>query len=465
MRVPGWAIRALVGLWVSVLAGAGVALGALDRSEAGSNVPFGIALTTGEIKRTPSNEKRIAQYESERAAAVRKLLDDRADAILHRKKDLFLAGIDATNAAFLKRQRRLFGALAEVPLSSWRYEIDHKHAYRPSNIKWEHYAGDVYLPSLTLKYAIRGFDVAPVARPIVYTIVQRGGQWLLAEDKDLESGDFVIGATAVHDPWDVSDITVVAGERSLVLGEPKDRKRLVEIASMTDAAIEDVSRVLPTGWSRKAVVYAPRDEKLLEYLLNTQEFDIAAVAIRQFPEVYGQFSSVDDDDVRTVGSRVIIHPDIGDEPMEYVSLVLRHEITHVATFPFMKWGTPQWVVEGFAEYVAYRGFLPSRGMLPEIAQLARTNALVPLPPFDLDFTRGAEKAVHDRAYTMSWLACAYVSSEFGEARLLALVRELSKLDDPTKGLSSFDPSLRKAVGITEKQFTRGWHSFLRQRLG
>ena len=59
----------------------------------------------------------------ERAAAVRDLLRQRARAVVERDRAAFLATVDPSADALLRRQAATFDALAAVPLSTWDYEL------------------------------------------------------------------------------------------------------------------------------------------------------------------------------------------------------------------------------------------------------------------------------------------------------------------------------------------------------
>src|SRR5205814_1347641 len=100
-------------------------------------------------------------------------------------------------------------------------------------------------------------------------------------------------------------------------------------------------------------------------------------------------------------------------------VVLRHEMTHVATNAPATPGVPLWLEEGFAEYVGYRGSgLALDDELQELVRAERSGAA----PRHLATQKTFEGDDVDLAYEGSDLACRVVADRYGEKALVRLYR-------------------------------------------
>lgn len=168
--------------------------------------------------------------------------------------------------------------------------------------------------------------------------------------------------------------------------------------------------------------------------------------------------------------------------------VLTHELVHVATADLTTARTPAWLVEGFAEAVAWRDVrsLPDRVVAEELAREVRAHRLPTSLPTERDFTTRPAQA-----YQESWLAVDLLLRRIGAARLLQLYRDagrmpsaralhasgvlasLQRVPEPRFGLPS-GPA-RSAVGrpthagVTPAEqvaaLVRAWRGELVRRLG
>ena len=172
-----------------------------------------------------------AESPTGRDAAVRAVLDRRAQAVLNRDREAFLADIDQGDPDFVAQQEQLFDNLAQVDLASWRYELVGDDYNRPDLAKT--YDRPYYLPAVLLHYAIKGFDRAPVARPQVLTFLRTGKRWLIASDSD---ADPQLPETGHADPWDRRPIVVGRGRSVLVLADGADKARLDRLVRVSDQA-------------------------------------------------------------------------------------------------------------------------------------------------------------------------------------------------------------------------------------
>ena len=62
--------------------------------------------------------------------------------------------------------------------------------------------------------------------------------------------------------WDAGPVTVVRGERSLVLGHPASLLVMQRTAEEVDAAVGRVSALVGTAWAQRVAVLVPADQEV-----------------------------------------------------------------------------------------------------------------------------------------------------------------------------------------------------------
>ncbi|MFG1999868.1 hypothetical protein ACGFNU_12045 [Spirillospora sp. NPDC048911] len=361
--------------------------------------------------------------------AVETVLANRATAVREHDRARFLATIVSAPVAYQAAQAKVFDNLSKLPLESWqeRYE-----AIEP--------AGMSGAPAVrvSLRYKLRGFDRGAVARTRYLSFASRAGTWVIVGDA---AGR---GLRDDVDIWDGGPLTVRRGHSGLVIG---DAPGLDGIARRLDAAVPVVTGVVGSDWPRRAVALVPADPALAAALVGDAQNlkEIAALATVA-PSADGGRGE----------DRVIISPgtfgrlnDLGQ------SVVLTHELTHVATGGAQDGRTPLWLIEGFADYVGYSDTKVSvrsaaRELRREITA-GRTPAALP--------GRAAFEGTSPRlsqAYQEAWLACRMIAGRYGEAELVRLYR--------AAGRRSESAALREVLGVTPARFTAMWREYLREEL-
>jgi hypothetical protein len=140
--------------------------------------------------------------------------------------------------------------------------------------------------------------------------------------------------------------------------------------------------------------------------------------------------------------------------------VLRHELTHVAARAVTSDGSPLWILEGYADYVGYRGIEATFGALaPTLSAAVTENGPPTSLPADADFGAGGDTA--RRAYESSWSLAAFVASEYGEERLDSLYRELAKGKATADQL---DGRIYDALGIGADELVQAWGVWVEKQL-
>ena len=367
----------------------------------------------------------------ERGQAVRVLLDERARAILAHDRQAFLATVDPQDATLRRQQLAFFEGTKDLPLSVWRYDLaDSRFA-----------SGQTWVPGLTLRFALAGFDAEPVAREHALRFVRRDTRWYVGAHTQ---------APRVRQLWDGGPVTVHRARSCLVLAHPAGAQLAKDVLAACERAVPRVTGVWGTGWSQRVVVQIPDSAAELSSLVPIAG-DLRQIAAIATSELQAGSGAVP----RSFADRVQINP----ETFSTLSaagreVVLRHEITHVASRSVTGPDTPEWLVEGLADYVGYLGSgIPDAVSAQELRADVRDGRLPAGLPLDADFT--GTRGDLPQVYEQSWLAVSLVAKRFGLPALLQLYR--------AAGEQGLDPALRAALGIDTAELTAAWRDDLRRR--
>ncbi len=235
--------------------------------------------------------------------------------------------------------------------------------------------------------------------------------------------------------WMRGPVTLARHGHATVIDAGRDAARYGRLARH---AVADVRRVLP-DWHGRLVVEVPHSEHELDSLLQADSStyqNIAAVT-----------TSVDGTLVRGTPVHVFINPPVfGTLEPKGAQVVLSHEATHVATgatFTHM----PTWLLEGFADYVALdHAGVPVNVAAAQVLRRIRRHG----PPHHLPTAKDLNPTAHGlgATYEEAWLACRYLSRQYGEHALVRFYRSVS-------GGTSLARAL-EALGTSTGRFTRSW---------
>jgi hypothetical protein len=261
------------------------------------------------------------------------------------------------------------------------------------------------------------------------------------DDGDIDVAE--IGGGGLRTPvWMSGPVAVRRSADTLVLvaGPPG---RADTYARLARKAVVEVRRVLPQ-WRTGLVVEVPEDSDALDTALDAEPGTYAGIA--------AVTSSTDGSAAPDSPIHVFANPDVYDRLRGVgAQVVMSHEAVHVATkAPHST--MPQWLLEGFADYVALRDVdLPlsvTAGQI--IAQVRKNGAPVSLPAAG-EF--GSTDTHLGAAYESAWLACVVLADRAGEDELIALYAAVDESGDLAAELS-------RRFGWTERAFVAAW----RQRL-
>ncbi|MFI9818470.1 hypothetical protein [Saccharothrix variisporea] len=400
---------------------------------------LGLAVTPAE----PTAPSPTAVAADPREQGVHDLLARRAKALLERDERAFTADLDPdADPAFVRRQRELFRNLAAVPLAEWEYRLEGE-----TNLAGitPPAADAVWAPDVRLVYRLRGVDVVPSTQTMAYLFTKRGDRWYLNSDTALEP----LGRRTWRGPWDFGPCHVLTGTGGFVLSHPGGEPLAARVLAELDAAVDTVTQVWGPAWSRQVAVLIPTNADEMRALVGPGFADgsIAGVAVAD---------RVDVETHTAQGQRVVLNP-TGASVLSPLALrvLLRHEITHVAARGETVDGAPMWLLEGFADYVGYRGSdVPPRKAAPALAAQLQRELPAALPS-DADF-RGPGMEL---AYQQSWSVNLYLAQRLGEPGLVSLHRRIAGAGRVSP--ERLDALVLETTGEDLAGLVRGWQQFLR----
>jgi hypothetical protein len=383
---------------------------------------------------------------------IEHLLKLRSSAILDRDRRSFMATLDPLGKKFRRTQSRMFANIAPVPISAWSYSITAIPRLAPPNASSYH--APTWAPEFfALHYRLGSFDNKPTTLQQYPTFVERDRHWYLASLTDYAPRHHI----SATDIWDYGPVKVLRSHNVLVLGAASQSTTMTEVARQVHAAIGPVTAVWGKDWARRAVVLVPETMREMA-LIDGYRGNLRNLAALTSAEV-----STTAGNPAPVGDRITINPvnwpllsNIG------ATVVVRHELTHVATRAATGTQTPTWLSEGFADYI---GFLDAPVSVSVAAtaldRAVRAGNVPDALPANRDFrSSNPQLAVH---YEAAWLACRYVADHFGRARLVRFYRDVGT--SPNRGRVALTDALSTDLHLRLGQFVARWRHYIEQVLG
>ncbi len=225
---------------------------------------------------------------------------------------------------------------------------------------------------------------------------------------------------------------------------------VARIRSLLPGAIAAVSAFWGTGWPQRSVVVSTADDDQFHALAASATDTAAAATI---------YAHLDLSAGSVTGQRVLLTPVARDLPAPALGVVLRHELTHVATRAQTATTAPMWLTEGVAEYVGRKGtYTRPADAAPDLAAAVQAGDTPADLPTDQQFSVDAESS--RMAYQSAWSVATFVAATFGEPRLRALYVAAGASSDATRA----DAALSATLGITRAQFVARWRAWLTAEL-
>lgn len=369
-----------------------------------------------------------------RAAAVTGLLTRWGDAARRGDADALAALADpAADPGFVTAERARAGVLATVPFTELTYVLggDPAPVVDPALVRALD-ADEVWAPPVELRYALAGADPRPTSRPVGLVVARRGDTWALVSDTAVADR----GRATWRGPWDFGPLVVRAGSAGgVVLGHPAQAAAVAELGAELDTAVPAVTDAWGPGWAQQAAVWvAGSDAELTALVGSPVPATSAAVTTAD---------AVDRGAGTATGQRVVVNPAVLDRLTPAAARVLlRHELTHVATAAVATGSGPRWLLEGYADHVGYRGSGTTVAQgAPTVAALVRANGPPDQLPTDLELAAGPGVAV---AQQLAWTFARFLAETRGEDVLRAVFRAVAPLATPTE--PELDAALEPVLG-------------------
>lgn len=402
---------------------------------------------------------RQARSRAADALALQGRLNSRAAALLAGQEQGWLAALADPASAYGRQQRLLFSRLREVPFTSFGYTVVGESATgQTASLRPGQWVADV-----RLSYRMPG-DARDVARPTSLIVTGTPDGPKVVGESPQPTGS----SPPMRDLWELTDVTVVRGRNSIVVGDASSPRTLRRYAALTDRAVRTVDRYWGGGWRRPVVVVVPESVDQMAQVLGrggTTGLDqLAAVTTGEIDRVGGVAAPVNTAD------RVVINPDAFDSFADDRNrqIVLTHEMTHVATRGTVLVSPPLWLEEAFADFVGYQDSGVSRATIAAdlLAEVRRGRGPDRLPTQDA-FDPGKGKV--DDAYVASWLALTMIEETRGASGVVAFYRTAAGLEEaPPAGEATQEACLARAyarLGTDAEGFRRQWLAYLERIAG
>jgi hypothetical protein len=369
-------------------------------------------------------------------ADEQKVLDQRAAAIRGDDLELFLKTVDSTDEKLVRRQRRYFANMAELPLEKLEYAV--LKSDWPPGLRSPSWGKAVSIPQVRVSIQLQGFDSVPVQRVTGFAFAVRSGRAVIVSELT-GAGNQYPGSNPA--PWDLVRIHVRADLDTLQIYDDQTWARARSVGAALRAGIADVRDAVPAGWDGRAVVYVFSRPVVLNSFEGVPGGNIKHLGAMTFPmyAVPGQPT--------VAGIRFTLLPSSLRAGSTFLGRIIRHELTHVALGDRDD-GEPVWFAEGVAEYVGAREIPQDERRIATVALVKARAGVDELPP-SRGFN-GDDQAWH---YALSWMACDYIATTQGEYRLWELMDALHARGKGTSDERQ-DAVLQRVIGLDSTQLAR-----------
>lgn len=344
----------------------------------------------------------------------------------------------------------MFETARSIPFADYRLVADWSRfgdLVRSRDIDRYPGADSVVIPLVHERYRIKGFDEVDASEDMYFTFVQRGDEWFIGNDTDLDD----IGLYSVRHPWDFGPLITTRSKHFLALGPPcvndGDLCADQDLLDTAEAALARANETWTVPWRDKVVLVVPSSETALQRMLQAT-FDAGKF-------VAFAYSTVDPDDQGFTGDRIIVNPSvIAGRAHDEVLQILAHELLHVATRDSSGPFVPLFVDEGLAEVAAYQD-LPGLGYFDAIVAAGSFDHRL---PEDFQFSTGSGNDIY-LSYQEAQSAVRYFIQRWGKSKFIHFYRRIGRARSAA-GLATWhvDRALEQTIGMRLRGFEKAWAS-------
>ncbi|MDG4803971.1 hypothetical protein [Micromonospora sp. WMMD980] len=444
-------------LWIGLAAGA-LALAVC----AGALVGVGLGLRGDDEEGAAPKAAAAANGVTVTDAELTALLDRHGKALAAKDLDGWLAAFDPAREDLVAAQTHLFRNLAKLPLSVARYETVEKQG-RASDAFGQ---GVTFQLDVSFVHQFDGFDLAPVTEWYRWTIVRP------AKDAPVRV-TAVTGAPAAANgssktvyypgPWDRwREIHVERTPHTLIIADSARAALAKRYAPTAEAAVAHDLAVWRAGGLPGPVpngfvlaLAKGKDEMGSLYRIGTGKATEAGFSL-------GMVAAERRDGKFTIGgTRVVVDTDeryFGRSGgRNDAGMVFRHELAHSLMTPRTNLTEvdafdrlDEWVVEGFAEYVAFHG-RPLGDSERTVAARRLLRGWNGKLPGNGDWNDPDLVSFH---YWLGHTAMNHLAEKYGESKLFRFV-------DAVYAGTPTDRAARDVLGVSLDEFQAGWADYVR----
>lgn len=394
-----------------------------------------------------------AQTPADWRAAVQRLLQQRARAVVNGDERAFDATMSLAPAAFRASKDTWFSRMRALPVGSYSLSFDPNGYQDLADALVQRPAGDeVHVVTVLEQIGFKPYDATPSSEDLYLTVVRRGSTWSIVSDTDLES----IGLPSFRNVWDFAPVGQLARDGVLVLYQG-DRATAQRILTSTIAAIAYDNKRWPLTWPGRIVEIIPRSTSELSRILQTT-FDLGP-----FVAFTASSESRPSGQYRLTGTRVYVQPStFFDTPVGYQQDTLSHELLHVATRGYAGTFTPSWMDEGDAQVYGQR----QQPALVDVRARVANGTFTGLLPEDFEFSIGSDDDIHN-SYEEASSFILYLNARFGKNAGANLYRALGNESPVSFGTARYhlDHACRAAFGVRFADLERAWAQKIHKEFG
>ncbi|GAA2100813.1 hypothetical protein GCM10009841_16000 [Microlunatus panaciterrae] len=356
-------------------------------------------------------------------------------AVLSADRDTFTRWLSRADPGFTPTAAMLYDNLTGLGLLS--FDITLTGQQRPLSARRQQLlGGGAWVAEALVDWRLQG-DRSPAEHIVWLTFRGEQGRQLLAGSTD---GD----RTTAQPLWCCEPVHAARRGHATVIGSTG--VALGPWLARADRAALAVARQL--GGTPRLVIEVPGSQRALERMVAATPGSYRQIAALTWP---------DGTKAASAPLRIIVNPAQSDRLGELaVAVLLAHEATHVILASPSS-PSPLWVVEGYADFVAYRAYpqashAAAAGFLADTRSHGAPRAL----PGDEQFSPQAQDL--DLSYAEAWFAVSYLAHLTSPAVARDFYDQLQRRYGGD--LSRAMPAL---LGVSLADFTSGWRRYVQHQ--